>query len=57
MSGPGPGPTSDQASDRSALPSMTRRSQRARRLTLWGFGVTVLVCALGLWWIAQLAWG
>jgi type VI protein secretion system component VasF len=54
----GPRPTSDQAAaDRSTLPSMAGRSQRARRLTLWGFAITVLVCALGLWWIAQLAWG
>ena len=53
-----PGQTNEQAAaDRSALPSMNRRSQRARRLTLWGFGASVLACALGVWWIAQLAWG
>lgn len=72
MSDPGPAsePTNGPASvtandvarrppreDRRALPSMIRRSQRATRLTLWGFGATLLACAVGLWWIAQLAWG
>ncbi|MGK0716158.1 hypothetical protein ACR5KS_08860 [Leucobacter sp. W1153] len=49
--------TRSSSAERSALPSMIRRSRRTARLTRWGFGATLLACALGLWWIALLAWG
>lgn len=42
---------------REELPSLARRERRRRAFTLAGYGVAVVVAALGLWAIARLALG
>lgn len=42
---------------RDRLPSLARRDRRSRRVTLVGFASVTVLCVLGLWGVAAIAFG
>lgn len=54
---PPPGSVVPVRTGRQSLPSLERRDRRRRIVTLVLYGATVVLCVLGLWGVATLAFG